>query len=127
MLIDSSAWLEYFMGTKLGEKVRDIVESNKVLYTSPVIISEVLSKSIRTDGLEKGKERVEFIVERCVVVPLDEEKGFLAGEIHGEMKRMDKSFGLMDALILATARQRKVKVLTKDRHFAGFEEAVMLE
>jgi predicted nucleic acid-binding protein len=127
MLIDTSAWIEYFMGTKEGERVRDVVESDSVLYTSPVVISEVLSKSIRTDGLEKGKERVEFIVERCVVVPIDEEIGFLAGKIHGEMKARDKSFGMMDAIILATARDRKIKVLTKDRHFEGVEEAVMLK
>ena len=104
-----------------------MVESDRVLYTSPVIISEVLSKSIRTDGLEKGKERADFIAERCVVVPIDEEMGLLAGKIHGEMKARDKSFGMMDATILATARRKKIKVLTKDRHFEGFEEAVMLE
>jgi len=115
------------MGTKEEEKVRDVVESDRVLYTSPVIISEILSKSIRTDGLEKGKERAEFIAERCVVVPMDEEIGFLAGKIHGEMRAKDKSFGMMDAIILATARHRKIKVLTKDGHFEGFEEAVMLK
>ena len=127
MLIDTSAWIEYFMGTREGEKVRDVVESDRVLYTSPVIISEVLSKSIRTDGLEKGKERAEFIAERCVVVPIDEEIGLLAGKIHGEMKTKDKSFGMIDAIILATARHKKIKVLTKGRHFEGLEEAVMLE
>jgi len=46
------------MGTKEGERVRDVVESDGVLYTSPVVISEVMSKSIRTDGLEKGTLRV---------------------------------------------------------------------
>ncbi len=127
MLIDTSAWIEYFVGTKAGEKVRDVIESNRVLYTSPVVISEILSKSIRTDGLEKGRERVEFILDRCVVVPFDEDIGLLAGKIHGEMKRRNKSFGMIDAIILATSRHRKLRVLTKDRHFESVEEAVMLE
>jgi predicted nucleic acid-binding protein len=127
MLVDSSAWVEYFMGTALGEEVRHVVEGDQVLYTSPVVISEVLSKSIRTDGLEKGKERAEFIADRCVVVPLDEETGFLAGELHARMRRESRGFGMMDAFILATARRRKVEILTKDRHFRGLEGAVMLE
>ncbi|NOZ76932.1 MAG: type II toxin-antitoxin system VapC family toxin [Euryarchaeota archaeon] len=127
MLIDSSAWLEYFMGTAQGEKVRDFVEGGGVLYTTPVVMAEVLSKSIRTDGMEKGKERVDFISERCVVVPLDEDMGRLAGAIHGEMKKKDRTYGMMDALILAAARKRGIKVLTKDRHFKGLDEGVMLE
>lgn len=127
MLVDSSAWLEYFMGTEVGEKIRDIVEDNEILYTSPVIIAEILSKSIRTDGYSRGKERAGFILERCVVVPLEEEIALLAGRIHGEKKKEDKGFGMMDALILATAKYREIKVLTKDRHFENLDEGAMLE
>ncbi len=126
MLIDSSAWIEYFMGTEPGKRVREVVENNEVLYTSPVVISEVLSKSIRTDGSKEGEKRIEFIVDRCVVVPLDEKMAIIAGEIHGEMKKKDKSFGMMDALLLATARHRNIKILTKDRHFKGHKEGVLI-
>ncbi len=124
MMIDSFAWIEYFMGTEKGEKVREIVEGDEVLYTSPVILAEVFSKSQRTDG--RGKERVEFILRRCVVVELDDEIGIEAGKIHAEMKPKMKDFGMIDALILASAKKRGLKILTGDKHFEHFENVVML-
>ncbi len=41
MLIDSFAWIEYFMGTKKGEEVKEVVESNAQLYASPIVIAEI--------------------------------------------------------------------------------------
>lgn len=60
MLLDSFAWMEYFMGTHKGEKVKT------------------------------------------------------------------PDFGLADAIILASARSRNMKVLTGDPHFKNFKDAVML-
>ncbi|RLI77576.1 hypothetical protein DRP05_09740 [Archaeoglobales archaeon] len=59
MMVDSFAWMGYFMGTEKGKKVKEIVESDEILYTSPVILAEIFSKTQRTDG--SGKEKVEFI------------------------------------------------------------------
>ena len=39
MLIDSFAWIEYFMGTEMGEEVKQVVESDVQLYTSPIVIA----------------------------------------------------------------------------------------
>ena len=38
MLVDSFAWIEYFMGTEKGEKVREVVESNVQLYIRPRLL-----------------------------------------------------------------------------------------
>ena len=124
MMVDSFAWMEYFMGTEKGKKVKEIIESDEILYTSPVILAEIYSKSQRTDG--RGKERVEFILKRCVVVELDEEIGIEAGKIHAEMKPKVKDFGMIDALILASANKKGLKVLTGDKHFEHFENVIML-
>ena len=124
MMLDSFAWMEYFMGTEKGEKVREIVESDTILYASPVILAEIYSKSQRVDG--SGKERVEFILNRCVVVEFDDEIGVEAGRIHAEMKSRVRDFGMIDALIIASARKRGLKILTGDKHFEHFENVVML-
>ncbi|HID20618.1 MAG TPA: type II toxin-antitoxin system VapC family toxin [Methanophagales archaeon] len=50
MLVDSFAWIEYFMGTEKGEEVKEVVESDLQLYTSPIVIAEIYSKFLRTDG-----------------------------------------------------------------------------
>ncbi len=124
MLIDSSAWIEYFMGTEKGEKVRKIIDDDEQVYISPVVLAEIYSKSIRTDG--KQDERRDFMVKRCVVVSIDERIAVQAAKIHAEAKKDIKNFGLADAFILATAREREIKVLTGDPHFRNFLESVML-
>jgi predicted nucleic acid-binding protein len=124
MLLDSFAWMEYFMGTPKGEKVRRFVEDNSQLYTSPIVIAEIYSKSRRTDG--NAQERTDFIIKRCAIVVLDEKIAIEAAKIHAENKVKTLDFGLADAIILASARSRNMKVMTGDSHFKNFEDAVML-
>lgn len=124
MLLDSFAWMEYFMGTQEGEKVRRFVEDDIQLYTSPIVIAEIYSKSLRTDG--NAEERKDFIIKRCALIILDEIIAVEAAKIHAEKKIKTPDFGLADALILASARNRKIKVVTGDPHFKDFKDAVMM-
>ncbi len=124
MLIDSFAWIEYFMGTEMGEEVKEVVESGELLYTSPIVIAETYSKSLRTDG--RAEERRNFIVKRCAVIPIDEKIAVEAAKIHAKAKKTMKDFGLADAFVLASARYKNVKVLTGDPHFKDFSESIML-
>jgi len=124
MFLDSFAWMEYFMGTQKGEKVKRLVDDDIQLYTSPIVIAEIYSKSLRTD--RKAEERKDFILKRCAWVALDENIAVEAAKIHAENKIKTQDFGLADAFILASARNRKTKVVTGDPHFKDFEDAVML-
>ena len=124
MLLDSFAWMEYFMGTQEGEKVRRLVDDDIQLYTSPIVIAEIYSKSLRTDG--NAEERKDFIIKRCALIVLDESIAVEAAKIHAEKKIKTPDFGLADALILASARNRKIKVVTGDPHFKDFKDAVMM-
>jgi len=124
MLIDSFAWIEYFMGTEMGEEVKEVVESGELLYTSPIVIAETYSKSLRTDG--RAEERRNFIVKLCAVIPIDEKIAVEAAKIHAKAKKTMKDFGLADAFVLASARYKNVKVLTGDPHFKDFSESIML-
>jgi len=127
MLIDSSAWTEYFMGTAKGEKAKKVIEGKGLTYTCAIVIAEIYSKSLRTDGAERAEERVNFIAERCVFIPLDEDAARSAGIIHGEMKAHIKDFGMADAFILAAARERNARILTSDTHFKDMEEAAFID
>jgi len=124
MLLDSFAWMEYFMGTQKGEKVKKLVDDDIQLYTSPIVIAEIYSKSLRTD--RKAEERKGFILKRCALVALDEKIAVEAAKIHAENKIKMQDFGLADAFILASARNRKIKVVTGDPHFKDFQDTIML-
>lgn len=118
MLVDTSAWLEYFQGTSRGRSVRDVVDGGEILYTTPIILAELTSKSIRTDGVAKAEERVRFVLERTVHLPMDDALGIEAGRIHADKKRDFSDFGLADAFIQAAANARGIKVLSFDPHLA---------
>jgi predicted nucleic acid-binding protein len=100
MLIDSFAWIEYFMGTEMGEEVKQVVG--------------------------RAEERRSFIVKRCAVIPIDEVIAVEAAKIHAEAKKTMEDFGLADAFVLSSARYKNVKVLTGDPHFKEFSESIML-
>jgi predicted nucleic acid-binding protein len=124
MMLDSFAWMEYFMGSLKGKKVKRFVDDDSQLYTSPIVIAEIYSKSLRTDG--KAEERKDFIMKRCAVVLLDVNIAVEAAKIHAENKVKISDFGLADAIILASARSRRIKILTGDLHFENFDDSVML-
>ncbi len=124
MMLDSFAWMEYFMGTHKGEKVKKLVDDDTQLYTSPIVIAEIYSKSLRTDG--NAEERKDFIMKRCAMAALNVNIAVEAAKIYAENKVKVTDFGLADAIILASARSRKIKILTGDAHFKNFKDAVML-
>ncbi len=60
---------------------------------------------------------------RCIV---SFNKDIEAAKIHAENKMKSPDFGLADASILASARNRNIKVVTGDPHFKNFDDSVML-
>lgn len=126
MLLDSHAWLEYFMGTEKGALVKKLIEGKALLYISSIVLAEVYSKSVRTDGLEKADTRKDFMLRRCVLILDDEKIAIEAGRLHAEMKRKVNDFGLADAFIIAAARKKGVKVLTGDDHMKTLNDVEML-
>src|SRR3989344_5921800 len=124
ILIDSSAWIEYLEGSPKGERVREIFSGDNELYVLNFIISEVISKIKRKNMNEELAYRA--IITNSKVLNLTPRIAKNAGLLHAEMKKKIKDFGLADALILATARVMNMKVLTEDKHFKKFKEAVFL-
>jgi len=127
-IIDSYAWLEYFMGTAAGEKARKIIDSSEDEKLTPTIcIAEICAKVLRTEGQEKAEAQRAFIKLRSAVVSLTEEIAVEAAKVDVEMKKKIAGWGLADSIVLGTARKRKAKVLTGDEHFLGMPETSFIE
>lgn len=126
MLLDSYAWLEYFAGSEAGARVRRHMSDAPVIHTAPIVLAEVYSKVARTSGHEAADQALRHILDRSAVTPADEDIALAAARIHVEGKAADRTFGMADAFVLATARFRGVRVLTGDPHFRLFDDAVML-
>jgi len=118
-LLDSFAWIEYFMGSKRGAKVRDYVEGNEPLYTPSVCLTEI--KSRYTRDRKDPATRIELIVDRSFIVPLDKEIALLAADVKQKHK-----LHTIDAIIYATSQRRDLTLVTGDQHFKGIPNVEMI-
>jgi predicted nucleic acid-binding protein len=126
-VIDSYAWLEYFMGTEAGRRVRQIIDTEADEKLTPSIcLAETYAKILKTEDEEKAELRRAFIKSRSALIPLDEDLAVQAAKTDVAMKKKVQNWGLADSIVLSTARDRKGKVVTGDPHFRGLDEAQMI-
>ncbi len=122
MLLDTYAWVEFFNGTKRGAKVRKLLKE-KACFTSAISLAE-LSEWVERNRLDR-KEKMTAVKKLSSIIGLDEQTLELGGVLKVRMRKTVKGFGLVDAIILATAKQYRLKIVTGDKHFKG-ENAIML-
>jgi predicted nucleic acid-binding protein len=120
LLIDSFAWVEFFNGTEKGTIVRRLLDEN-ACFTSAICLAE-LSEWIEKEKLDKA--RLLDVKSLSSIIPLDNDTLELAGVIKVSKRHSAKNFGLIDAIVLATAKQFGLKIVTGDKHFK--EENVLL-
>lgn len=109
-LLDSFAWIEYFIGSNRGAKVKGYVEGKEPLYTPSICLTEIKSRYLR-DGKDPTT-RIELIAERSFIVPLNQEIALLAADIKQKHK-----LHTVDAIIYATAQHKDLNLVTGDQHF----------
>lgn len=126
-IVDSYAWLEYFIGTEAGRKVKAIIDSEEDEKLTPSIcLAEIYAKILRTEDEEKAEVRRAFIKSRSALVALTEELAVQAAKTDVNMKKKVQGWGLADSIVLSTARNRNGKVVTGDQHFRGLADAYMV-
>ncbi|MDW8033645.1 MAG: type II toxin-antitoxin system VapC family toxin [Nitrososphaerota archaeon] len=131
-VIDAYAWIEYFRGSKPGEKARHYIEEENSA-TPTIVIAELSRKLLKevekgVESSEGRKAKLEFIGTVTEIVDLSHSIAELSGEIDIERKNRVKNWGLADSIILATARKSGAKVVTGDNHFADLkDEAIIIK
>lgn len=132
-VIDTYAWIEFFSGTEIGLKVKDILENSEEIYTPGVVLAEIARKFFR-----EGKEnvfinsRLELITAASNITGIDAELAIEAAKCYLElMENARKSKlntpSLFDAIILATCRSLESKVVTGDEHFKNLPETIWIK
>jgi len=124
-VIDAYAWIEYFIESDKGKKVKEIVESqDNEIFVSIITVAEVSSIGAREKrDVELGNKTL-LSLSNVYFINLELAKE--AGILHAEIRKKIKDFGLADAFVLLTARKLNAKILTGDPHFKGFKEAILI-
>lgn len=121
VVFDTSAWIEYFSGSRKGEVVKRYVESDIELYTPTISLAEIKVKYAHDKMPEKGEVRIKFIVSRSVIVDLDKETALLGAE-----HKLKSKLYLIDAVIYATAQLLKKELITSDTELRGLQGVIFL-
>jgi predicted nucleic acid-binding protein len=117
---DTSAWIEYFSGSKLGRQVKPYVDSTGTIFTPAIGLMEIKTKYQRER--KKWKSRIDFITERSLVIDIDTEIALLAADI-----KLKYKLHSIDALIYASALKHKSTLVTKEHHFQDLKDVIILE
>ncbi len=123
-MVDSSAWIEYFSGSDVGIIIREIIEKEKLI-TSILVIAELADKYLR-EGKPFHRELL-FLQSKVSIIPMNVNIALQGAKIKTQRRPMFPKFGLVDALILATAQLHKATLLTKDNDFRGIENVTILK
>jgi len=123
-VIDSYAWVEYFLGSREGSIAKEYIENGECAISS-VTIAE-LSEKYKRENKDFEKD-FHFIIARTKIVELDTKIALLAGEINFENKKKIKNWGMADSIILATAKSLNAKVVTGDGHFRSLNSVMINE
>jgi predicted nucleic acid-binding protein len=122
IVMDTYAWIEYFLGTKKGEIVREHFNDN--LVTPSIVLVEISCKSAKEKW--NFKELLQFIKSKSNIKGMNEETIEKIGMTYVEQRNKKSKFSMIDAAIWSMAENLKAKVLTGDEHFKDFKEVIML-
>lgn len=118
-VVDTSAWIEWLMGSTLGKKLSKQFP-DKPQCIVPTIVQLELSKWVVREVGEEQADQVIAYTQKCVVVPMDTTIALLAAELHREYK-----LATADAIVYATARHQGADLLTCDAHFEGLPDVAL--
>lgn len=115
---DTWTWLEYFTGSKRGERARQLVQSSEEICTSALSLTELKSKFMREK--RPYEEHLNFVIKRSRIVPLSAEIALQAADY------MARGLHTSDAVIYATSQSARTVLLTGDKDLAKYPDVEML-
>jgi predicted nucleic acid-binding protein len=131
-VIDTYAWIEIFIGSKSGEKAKEILQEAEETYTPDIVVAEIARKYLRESMDEQTiLERLTTIEETSEIIPIDKNIALESAKCYMELMEKAKTEklkapSLFDAIVLATARKLGAKLVTGDEHFKQINETLWI-
>jgi predicted nucleic acid-binding protein len=120
-VIDSSGWLEYFIGGENASFFAPAIQDVANVVVPTISIYEVFKRTLIEKGRTDALEAVAIMYDG-EVVDLDREIALIAADLSIELK-----LPMADSIILATARAHKATLWTQDEHFKDIEGVKYIE
>jgi toxin FitB len=120
-VVDSSGWMEYFVGGKNASTFAPAIEDTENLLVPVICVYEVFKKIYKDQGQGVAEIRIADLY-KGQVIELTAPLALSAARISAE-----KKLSMADSLILATAREYQATLWTQDEHFKGIPEVKFIK
>ncbi len=118
ILVDTSAWIEFFRGREpVARKVDELLDANEVALCGPVLTE--LRRGLRASD----RRRVMPLLSACHLLDQPATLWEDAGELGASVGRRGATVKSLDLLIATYALAHSVPLLTTDRDFRLLERA----
>jgi len=124
-VIDSYAWVEYFIGSDKGKLLKKLFldEKNNFL-TIECCLAEIKGWALKNN--KDFDDLFTIIRANSRILSLTEHNWIDSGEVRFEQRKSQRDFGLIDAVILVKQKELNCKLITGDKHFKGMKSIVFL-
>ena len=119
-LVDTSAWIEWLIGSQLGKAVAKVLPERSE-WVTPTIVQLELAKWLAREVDEDRADRVIAFSQLCVIAPLNTELALAAAEACRTHR-----LATADGIVYATAQLFGADLVTCDAHFAGLSGVIYL-
>ena len=120
-IVDSSCWLEFFAGSKVGEKVSLIIEDTENLLVPSITLYEVFKKLLLEVDEDNGLLAIAHM-KQGRVVELDSDLSIYAAKIG-----KDYQLAMADSIIYAVTKKFNAILWTQDKHFKNLANVKYFE
>src|SRR3989344_1134400 len=99
-LVDTSAWIEIFLGTEKGREFEEILSSENNCFSTKIVLSEI-SKWCSVNNLDR-EEKIAQVEMACEWIEPEKEAYVNAGNLWLQANKIigkGKSVGLIDCII----------------------------
>ncbi|MHA1718353.1 MAG: PIN domain-containing protein [Promethearchaeota archaeon] len=128
--LDSYAWIEYAIGSQMGEFINFIIKYTTCI-TPSIVIAELSDKFHRENNLDDWRVLFKFIKHNSTIISLNgvlaEKSGGRKKFLRDQQESKEKKIGLADAIIYETALSQDCKLVTGDEHFANTKNVIYLK
>jgi len=119
-LIDTSAWIEWLIGSPTGKAVAGTIPAREE-WLVPTIVQLELAKWLAREVGEDKADQVIAFTQMCLIAPLDTQTALTAAELCGRHK-----LSTADAVVYATALAHGADLVTCDAHFDGLPGVTLI-
>lgn len=124
IFFDTSAWIEYFIGSPKGLKIKNILESEEDIATPLIVLIELSCKAHKENT--DFKIQMDFIKQTSTILNLNEGIVPSIGKVYVEMKGKSKKTSLADAIIASMAKVQNAVLITCDSDFKDLQNVKII-